>query len=54
MFNGGVASGLDWVVFVIDGDGLDKKLTTDGIYCGVMTHDGVKIQGDFAICFSKA
>jgi hypothetical protein len=54
LYNGGNA-GMDRVVFTIVGDNPDAMpLKTDGLFCGVMTHDGVKIQGDFSICSIKA
>lgn len=51
LYNGAAnTAGMDRVVFAIVGGPDKKPIPTDGIYCGVMTHEGVKIQGDFALC----
>ncbi|KAK0719218.1 Ribonuclease/ribotoxin [Lasiosphaeris hirsuta] len=50
IYSGTGDPGADRVVFVINSSDPVKKPTSDGIYCGVMSHDGVKTDGDFAIC----
>ncbi|KAK5658310.1 hypothetical protein OQA88_2286 [Cercophora sp. LCS_1] len=47
---GGGDQGLDRVVFWIYTDNPDTNPTRDGMYCGVMTHDGAPDPRDFVLC----
>jgi hypothetical protein len=42
-------SGLDRVVFAVRGDDPETNWALDGLYCGVMTHDGAP-WGEFRMC----
>jgi len=46
---GGGPPGPDRVVFYIYTDNPDTNPTKDGMYCGVMTHDGAE-NNDFLLC----